>query len=77
MNQIKTDILEKFDGYDDDDEDLTVKYKRLWEKFVKFLDYNFEDFVSINHLGIVLEYLKQESKVTVNRIKPPYIENSK
>ena len=79
FSQIKSEmILETHDAYEDDQEnDLTSKYKNLWTRFATFLDLNFEEFISLNHLGLMLNYLKSSSTSVVNRVKPLYLEFGK
>lgn len=49
-------------------------YEQLWSDFVKFLDTNFDDFVSLNHLGLVLDYLQSKANLVINRLSPAYLE---
>ncbi|CAF0824304.1 unnamed protein product, partial [Brachionus calyciflorus] len=78
--QIILNIMSDFNGnedpYDDEEkvDDLEDKFNKIWIRFLEYLDLNFEDYVSLNHLGLVLDYLKQNSTILINRIKPPYLE---
>jgi E3 ubiquitin-protein ligase RNF213 len=65
---------ENIDAYEQDEEPLELKYNSIWKRYSAYLDSNFEDFVSLDHLGKVLNYLKEESKLVVNRDKPAYLE---
>lgn len=49
-------------------------YEQLWSDFVKYLDTNFDDFVSLNHLGLVLDYLQSKANLVINRLAPAYLE---
>lgn len=51
-------------------------YEQLWSDFVKYLDTNFDDFVSLNHLGLVLDYLQSKANSAINRLAPTYLETS-
>jgi len=57
------------------DNSLEKIYEKLWNDFVKYLDTNFDDFVSLNHLGLVLEYLQSKRNLVVNRVAPSYLES--
>lgn len=74
-----SDLMETDDPYDDQGKcglDLETKYKNILERFLVYLDTNFDDFVSLDHLGNVLQYLKSKSNLTIQRIKPPYLDYS-
>jgi len=59
FKKIKSDILlEKHDAYEHEEDELEVKYEKIWKRYSNYLDCNFEDFISLNHLGRVLDYLK-------------------
>ena len=73
-----TVMMGRSDAYSDDDqEDLEEEYAKLWKNFVNYLDCNFDSFISLNHLGQVLDFLKTKSKSVVNRKKPAYLDSGK
>ena len=57
------------------DHSLEKIYEKLWNDFVKYLDTNFDDFVSLNHLGLVLDYLQSKRNLEVSRVYPSYLES--
>jgi hypothetical protein len=84
FDQVKLEILddndqdidpyEQLDSEKPHSDSLEAKYNNIWSKFLNYLDVNFDEFVSLNHLGLVLRYLKSNEKSVVNRVKPPYLE---
>jgi len=79
FDEIKSTIMmERPDAYSDEDQEtLEKEYCKLWRNFVKYLDCNFDSFVSLKHLGQVLEFLKSKSESVVNRQKPAYLDPGK
>lgn len=79
FEEIKSEfIMNTPDAYEDrSQESLEFKYKDLWQKFVNYLDYNFESFISLKHLGLVVDYLQHKSELIINRQKPPYLDIGK
>ncbi len=70
-----TMLIGKLDAYcEDDREDLEKEYTKLWNNFINYLDCNFDSFISLTHLGKVLEFLKSKSKSIINRKKPAYLD---
>jgi len=59
FKKIRSDIMiEKHDAYEPEEDDLEVKYDKIWKRYSNYLDCNFDDFISLDHLGKVLDYLK-------------------
>ena len=79
FDEIKSTIMmDRPDAYSDEDQEtLEKEYSKLWSNFVKYLDCNFDSFVSLKHLGQVLEFLKSKSESVVNRQKPAYLDPGK
>ena len=76
FDQLKLEVFgDSCDPYESENDDsLDSKFKKVWEKFKDYLDSNFEDFVSLNHLGLVLSYLKSKSEFVIHREKAPFLE---
>jgi E3 ubiquitin-protein ligase RNF213 len=77
-HELKEEILIGHrDPYDEDnDQLLETKYKNIWQKFLVYLDCNFDDFVCLKHLGLVLKYLKSKSEILIQRTKPVFLETN-
>lgn len=76
LNLLKFDDI-KFRIFDEkmlDNDSLKSKYDSIWHKFKEYLDNNFDEFVSLNHLGLVLQILRSQDKMVINRVKPSYLE---
>ena len=71
FDQIKSTIL--LDNVMNSEE-LDVKYRNVWTKFKEYLNCNFDEFVCLNHLGLVLKYLKSKSTQLIERKIPPFLE---
>jgi hypothetical protein len=70
-------IIGHHDPYDEEnDQNLEIKYKNIWQKFLEYLNCNFDDFVCLNHLGLVLKYLKSKSDISIQRTKPVFLETN-
>jgi E3 ubiquitin-protein ligase RNF213 len=54
--------------------DLEGNYNQIWHKFISYLEMNFEEFISLDYLGSMLNYLKAKSNETINRNKPLYLD---
>ncbi len=84
FDQVRLDILDDEDPDKDAYEyleseqphcdSLEAKYNNIWKKFLNYLSVNFDEFVSLNHLGLVLRYLKSNERAIASRVKPPYLE---
>lgn len=76
-SKILGELLEPLDVYDDQHtsvQSLEIKYNTIWQRFLDYLDCNFDDFVSLTHLGLVLEFLKSKSKRQIQRCRPVYLD---
>lgn len=84
LSKLHGDAYENDDDDDDGDEESTMKntntleqkYDEIWRAFCTYLDCNFEHCVSLNHLGRVLRYVKEQSKLLIRRSRPNYLEYS-
>ena len=57
-----------------DDMELSKQYASVWSNFVSYLETNFEDLISLVHLGHMLKYLKANSRFRIKRQKPAYLD---
>ena len=76
INGIISDLNSNEDPYNDEPDDLQEKYDKIWQNFLEYLNLNFEDYVSVYHLGLALDHIKINSKVLIERKKPSYLEDN-
>ena len=53
---------------------LDTKFEEIIARFKDMLEKNYSDFLSLDHIGFMLEYFKSKSTKKINRKVPPFLE---
>lgn len=72
LDQLKEEIIPD----ESSSTSLELTYQRILETFLNYLGCDFDDFLSLNHLGRVLVYLRSKSTLNISRKKPSYLDNN-
>lgn len=70
--QIESDIFDEVTTLNIDD--LKSKYDKVWDKFILYLNTNFNEFVCLSYLGSVLKNVRSQAEESINRKKPNHLE---